>query len=1073
MAPAPELAKLSRPRIYRVSPRERLFRLLDERREHPVVWLSGAPGSGKTVLVASYLEARKLTGVWYHVDPGDADPATFFHYLGLAGARLGGKKAPALPRYADEYRRDLNGFARRWFRAFFARMPAGGVLVLDNLHEAGGSAEARAAFATGLEEIPAGVNVVVVSRPEPPAEFARLLANQTIARVGAEELRFTRDEAGRLLAADGELAAEALEAVYRRSDGWAAGLILLREHATRAAAGPDDGGPATPEAVFAYFAGEIVNRIPAGNQRVLVLCALPPRITPRIAVELTGAADAGKLLEHGYRRHLFVARRDGAEPTYEFHALFREFLLKRAPAVLGPEALAEHRRRAAALLEADGAGADAFELYRDAGDWPNAVRVVLAAAPELLAQGRFQSALERIEALPPHSRAAEPWLAYWEGAARANVDPLAARAGLERAYDGFVARGDTAAQIRAVEAVIVSHYLAWDDWRPVDRWTEVMEKLLARERTFANPAAEVRALSSLAIGLVYRQPGHRLLLELLDRLAALLDEVGDRNLEVASATRLIDGLNKVGDFARSQAIATRVRAVMDDPEVRPLTSAWARVWLANLYYFEARFDDFERVLDEALAIAEAHGLGFFVPVIGLFRGWGRLSRGDDREAAPVLARLAATIDPGRKLDRALLHYLECWSAASRGDFAAAEREGRRAAQVSLETGSVASALICHTGLALALDGTGQPAAALGVLDRMLSLVEGVHGGMLRYATALWEAYLRLRAEGGEGGEGGEGTGDWRTPLAEALALGRREGYLNHYFWWPPMMSRLAAVAIAEGIEVDYVRRLVAARGLPPDPALAADDWPWPLRIQALGRFEVRQDGVPLAFRGKAQKKPLELLKVLVALGGEGVDAGRLAAILWPDAAGDAAKVSFDSTLYRLRKLVGQDAALVLVEGKLSLDRRQCFVDVWAFERLAREADGASGAAAAAIARRLLDAYPGHFLAADEDQPWLMGLRDRLRSKLVRAVLGLGRALEAEARWEDAIALYSRSLELDNLAEDLYRSLMVCYRELGRTAEAMRVYRRCRELLSVVLALPPSPETEAVRRSLEAGGGSTA
>src|SRR5262245_12424654 len=653
MPSAPELAKLSRPRIYRVTPRERLFRLLDERREHPVVWFSGAPGAGKTVLVASYLEARKLAAIWYHVDPGDTDPATFFYYLGLAGSRLGGKKARALPLFTEEYRRDLEGFARRWFREFFARMPAGAALVLDNLHEAAGTSELRAAFATVLGEIPAGVNVIVISRAEPPPEFARLVANQTIARVGAAELRFTRDEAARLLASEGELAGDALDAVYRRSDGWAAGLVLMREHAIRAAARPDD-GPATPEAVFAYFAGEIVNRIPEENQRVLVQCALPPRITRSVAVALTGEPDAGKLLEYGYRRHLFISRRDGDEPTYEFHALFREFLLKRAPSMFDAGALADRRRRAAELLEGEGTGEGVFELYRDAGDWANAVRVTLADAPEMLAQGRFQSMLERVGVLPPLAREPEPWLAYWEGVARVNIHPLAARASLERAYNGFVARGDTAAQIQAVEAVIVSHYLAWDDWRPVDRWTEVMEKLLARSRAFEPPEAGARALASLVIGLIYRQPGHPLLGELLDRLTALLDEVRDRNLQVAMATRLLDGLNKAGAFAQSQRIATRIRAVMDDPEVRPLTSTWWRVWLSNLYYFQARFDDFERVLDEAIAIAEAHGLAFLMPVIGLFRGWGRLARGDAREAAPVLARLAATIEPSRKLDLALL-----------------------------------------------------------------------------------------------------------------------------------------------------------------------------------------------------------------------------------------------------------------------------------------------------------------------------------------------------------------------------------------------------------------------------------
>jgi putative protein kinase ArgK-like GTPase of G3E family len=53
MPPALELAKLSRPRLYRVSPRERLFRALDELREHPLVWVTGVPGAGKSAAVAS------------------------------------------------------------------------------------------------------------------------------------------------------------------------------------------------------------------------------------------------------------------------------------------------------------------------------------------------------------------------------------------------------------------------------------------------------------------------------------------------------------------------------------------------------------------------------------------------------------------------------------------------------------------------------------------------------------------------------------------------------------------------------------------------------------------------------------------------------------------------------------------------------------------------------------------------------------------------------------------------------------------------------------------------------------
>ncbi|MBM4055055.1 MAG: hypothetical protein FJ264_10395 [Planctomycetes bacterium] len=96
-------AKITCPQIAGVFPRERLFRLMDKGRDNPLIWISAPAGSGKTTLAASYLNSRKLPCLWYRVDEGDVDIATFFYYMGIAVKKAVSSRRASLPLLTPEY----------------------------------------------------------------------------------------------------------------------------------------------------------------------------------------------------------------------------------------------------------------------------------------------------------------------------------------------------------------------------------------------------------------------------------------------------------------------------------------------------------------------------------------------------------------------------------------------------------------------------------------------------------------------------------------------------------------------------------------------------------------------------------------------------------------------------------------------------------------------------------------------------------------------------------------------------------------------------------------------------------
>jgi DNA-binding SARP family transcriptional activator len=471
------------------------------------------------------------------------------------------------------------------------------------------------------------------------------------------------------------------------------------------------------------------------------------------------------------------------------------------------------------------------------------------------------------------------------------------------------------------------------------------------------------------------------------------------------------------------------------------------------------------VIVEARAIAERYGLGAYLFEIDHAVASALIGQGDYMAARELLQVMERRLSPVRRMDWAYFHHLQANLEQRLGHLGNAVQAAEQAVTIARETG-LPSLQLPHflARLAHARVAAGNRQGGMRVLDEAIALAGGADRKTFESQREL--LHIEQDIDAGETRRAAE-------RLAKVLADHRVRGQTVFLRNRPDLAARLANFALEHGIEPEFVHVLIERNALQA-PAVTGKAWPFRLRIRALGGFELIRDGQPMRFAGKAQQRPLDLLKLLVALGGRDVDSQQIMAALWPDADGAAAKTSFDTTLFRLRKLLDVENALVLAGGKLSLARSTCWTDVGAFEALLDVAGRGgdpnatpSTASASSTAHRLLEAYPGALLGTDESA-WIVKPRDALRARFVRALVKLGEELERTREWPTAIDVYRRGLEADNLVEPFYRGLMRSLAAAGDRAEALNAFRRCRELLSVVLGLKPSPETERLHREIVAG-----
>lgn len=964
-------AKLTRPRLHNAIPRQRLFDMLDSlRRTHRALYLAAAPGAGKTTLVSSWLDCRGDAGIWIQVDAGDSDASTFFHHLGdAARAYARGRRLP-LPALTPEYLHDVAGFARRFFRELFRRMPAESSLVLDNYHEVGEGCDLHRLVAMAVEELTEGQTLVLISREAPPAAHARLLANEYMALIDWQVIKLTATETDEFVARrlpQGEVVSAHM---HRLCDGWAAGLTLLCDRVARGQGIGELHQPESMASVFQYFASEFFGRMPEAEQRLLLALSHFPRITSTQAVEVSGRADAASVLANLYRRGLFVDQRGGSQGEYQFHALFLAFLRQRRTVSLPPAEAMRTGLDAARILARDGHSEAAIALFGGYQANQEALDVALRAAPEWIAQGRWRLVVHWMDRLPTMDPVARAWQYYWRGLARSHVDPVGARQDLELAHAGAQEAGQLACQGLSCAAILHTLEMEYARFRAMDPWIERLQHLLQRLDHHHDPDLRLRLLAGLMAGMMHRKPEDARLADYADRLQALLPGAADANLKVLAGTYLLTWGSLSGPIQAVRRVRPLLQQWVKEPGVSPANACRGWFLLGWSYHVLCDSRSCLAALEVGMDILDREGLPQAQRILGLVVGiWSHLENARLSEAREWLGRMDGILDHTNPYDVASAEGIRAWMAVLADEPDAALTHAERAIGFFDVGGCVYHQGAFRLPLIWGHVLRGDYAQARFAIDECGDYLQRLGSRLHKVVLLMTQAWIaRKRGE----------TALLGQFLGDALRMSREHGYEHaHGAYLGRVMPELCVEALERRIEPDYVVQLIGRFGWHAPPG-RPPCWPWAVRIHALGDFRIEVGGSVLAFHHKTPRRPLLLLKALIALGEVNVPAQRLMDALWPDEDGDQAYHSLGITLHRLRQLLGHAQTVVLSDSRLSLDTGRVWTDVGCFERQVELSAADSDAR-----MRALRLYGGPFLDHIEDAPWALLARERLHAKYRR------------------------------------------------------------------------------------------
>ncbi len=1097
--------------------RERIYPLLSEIPRKRLVTVIAGAGFGKTTLIADATNNLGLDAVWYRIDKSDRDFITFLSYL-IAGIKkyapdFGAETYSRLEKskhLSREYQATLTVFLSEIEKHIKKDL----IIILDDYHLAEDSIEINEALEYIIENMPAHLHFVIISRSDPDLHLSKFRARREILDIREENLVFTIPEVEKLYSQifGINLQHESLQSLHQKTDGWVSGLILFY-HSIKGKGDEEIENlllklQGSHRNISNYLEENVFDLQTEEIKDFLIKTSILSRLNAAFCDKLLGISISENILKSLEENHLFTfslgMEKDWnksahglkiSNPKYEhaaseskewhvYHHLFNDFLQNKLYQELDKKTVQKLHNDAAELWGKLGEEEEALSHYLLAEQYDRACLLLGNwGLNKLKVEGRLQLINSYLKKIPESYFNKEPWVQYLQ----AHVYELSGK--LEEAIQIYkmalksFRRQNSAGGEAMCQKSLVFNYLVYGDHKSAEN---ILKDLPEKFRDFPQTKIDILAvLGFLSAHQLKLSTAHKYINEAIEIAAGL----GKKNALSGFYAYQAFLYGIVGDFSEMQKIGEKI-GEMENEIKDPNLLAIKYLLISFSNYFMGNYSKGIEMAKKGMDLVAEKGLQdqYYASLL-MFHGFNAMAAG----------MLIEAVNNGKECLRIFKDVDSRWSQAHAYSLlflAYMKINNIQAAEQAIKSG-----LDIIKGLDLPFEeGILKIYMAYLNLEKrqfsrakpLLDELEGLLSKAKFWLCIVYLIYARFHWDQNQKNPALE-------KISAALKLSRDSQYdiwiISEKKWIIPLLIEVYAADKMKDYILSLFRRITpeaaAELKLAQKSKNAAikkaassliDELNQPgsangssLRVYCMGKFRVFRDNEEIPAESWKSKKAKMLFKYLVHSRHRGfITRDVLMELLWPEEDPEKSINRLHDALYSLRKILdpvsmGSGNLFLLREGdsySLSLGN-EGWVDADRFQaeiNLAKKEKNPEKALQLYL--KAENIYQGDYLEEDIYVEWCEEERAGLKELYLEIIEKIMAFYEKAGDYPRAIEYAGKYLKIEKFTESIYRQLMTYYHQTGNKTMVIKTYEKCRENMKK-LDMPVSNDLEDLYQKLSA------